>query len=187
MKKTIFSLLLAAVMCMTVSCGADETDDTTASPDVPETTADTADELAAAIFDVVETGYIVELDDGTTFVMGALADDTIAALGEPVSVTEAPSCVHEGMDKLCNFGSYTLTTSPDADGNARIQEISLTSDAVALADGLSIGSDKAAVEASFGSEYTDNFGVMQFSLDGADVSVVLDGDDCVSGLTITAK
>ena len=186
MKKTIFTLLLAAVMCTAVSCGADETADTTA-PEAPETTADTADELASAISDVVETGYIVELDDGTTFVMGALADDTVAALGEPVSLTEAPSCLHEGMDKLYNFGSYTLTTSPDADGKARIQEISLTSDAVALADGLSIGSDKAAVEASFGTEYTDNFGVMQFSLDGADVSVVLDGDDCVSGLTITAK
>lgn len=183
MKKTIFTLLLAAVMCTAVSCGADETADTDAAAAVQETAA----ELASAIADVVETGYIVELDDGTTFVMGALADDTVAALGEPVSLTEAPSCVHEGMDKLYNFGSYTLTTSPDADGKARIQEISLTSDAVSLADGLSIGSDKAAVEASFGTEYTDNFGVMQFSLDGADVSVVLDSDDCVSGLTITAK
>ena len=187
MKKTIFTLLLAAVMCTAVSCGADETADTDAAAAVQKTAADTADELASAIADVVETGYIVELDDGTTFVMGALADDTVAALGEPVSLTEAPSCVHEGMDKLYNFGSYTLTTSPDADGKARIQEISLTSDAVSLADGLSIGSDKAAVEASFGTEYTDNFGVMQFSLDGADVSVVLDSDDCVSGLTITAK
>lgn len=187
MKKTIFTLLLAAVMCTAVSCGADETADTDAAAAVQETAADSADELASAIADVVKTGYIVELDDGTTFVMGALADDTVAALGEPVSLTEAPSCVHEGMDKLYNFGSYTLTTSPDADGKARIQEISLTSDAVSLADGLSIGSDKAAVEASFGTEYTDNFGVMQFSLDGADVSVVLDSDDCVSGLTITAK
>lgn len=187
MKKTIFTLLLATVMCVTVSCGTDETADTGAAADVQETVPETADESASAILDVVETGYIVELDDGTTFVMGALADDTVAALGEPVSLSEAPSCVHEGMDKLYNFGSYTLTTSPDADGKARIQEISLTSDAIALADGLSIGSDKAAVEAAFGTEYTDSFGVLKFSLDGAEVSVILDGDECVSGLTITAK
>ena len=186
MKKTVFSLLLALLMCTAVSCSASETEDTSA-PDVQETIADTADEPAAADSVAEDAGYIVELDNGTAFVMGALAEDTVAALGTPVSVTEAPSCVHEGMDQLYNFGSYTLTTSPDAEGRARIQEISLTSDAVSLADGLSIGSDKAAVEASFGTEYTDNFGVMQFSLDGADVSVVLDSDDCVSGLTITAK
>lgn len=185
MKKTVFSLLFAAALCVMVSCSSGETADTTPDNWIPdnstETTADVPDTIPE------NTGYIVELDNGTTFVMGALADDIVAALGEPLSVTEAPSCVHEGMDKLYNFGSYTLTTSPGADGNARIQEISLISDAIALADGLSIGSDKATVEAAFGSEYTENFGVLQFSLDGAGVSVILDGDDCVSGLTITAK
>ncbi len=183
MKKTILSILLASILCLTVSCGGNETADT-----MSESVPDTADQLADAVHEFIPAaGYIVELDDGTTFVMGAMADDIVAALGEPVSVTEAPSCVHEGMDKLYNYGSYTLTTSPDADGKQRIQEIALISDAAALADGLSIGSDKAAVEASFGTEYTDNFGVLQFSLDGADVSVVLDGDECVSGLVITAK
>ena len=183
MKKTIFALLLGAALCVMTSCGAADPTDTSAD------TANTPDTAAETAADAVETsdGYIVELDDGTTFVMGALADDTVAALGEPQSMTEAPSCVHEGMDKLYTFGGYTLTTSPDAEGKARIQEISLTSDAVSLADGLSIGSDKAAVEASFGTDYTDSFGVLTFTLEGAQVSVVLDADDCVSGLTITAK
>lgn len=182
MKKTFIALLLGAALCVMTSCGGTEPSETTAdTANTPDTAAETIAETP------VESGYIVELDNGTCFVMGAIADDTVAALGEPQSLTEAPSCVHEGMDKLYNYGSYTLTTSPDADGNARIQEIALTSDAVALADGLSIGSDKAAVEASFGTDYTDNFGVLQFALEGADVSVVLDADDCVSSLVITAK
>lgn len=187
MKKTIFVLLLAAGFCFMTSCDTTESKETTAS----DTTAAITENAPAGTEETEETPAtfytVVELDNGAVFEMGAIADATVAALGEPQSVAEAPSCVHEGNDVLYTYNGFTLTTSPDANGNARIQEIALTSDAVSFVGGLSIGSDKAAVESVFGTEYTENFGVLTFTLDGATVSIVLDEDECVSSLVITAK
>lgn len=182
MKKTFFVLLIAAGLCFLSSCGNTETNETEGTDqDTTAAVAETAESIEPAV------SYTVELDNGVKIEMGAIADQTVASLGEPLSKAEAPSCVHEGNDVLYTYNGFTLTTSPDADGNARIQEIALTSDVVSLISGVSIGSDKTAVESTFGTEYTENFGVLTFALEGASVSVVLDEDACVSSLVITAN
>lgn len=182
MKKTLIVLLIAAGLCLMSSCNNTETKETEAAS---EDTAAAVTETAATVEETVY--YTVELDNGVTLEMGAVADQIIASLGEPLSVAEAPSCVHEGNDVLYTYNGFTLTTTPDAEGNNRIQEISLTSDAVSLTNGISIGSDKTAVETAFGTDYTDNFGVLTFELEGATLAVVLDADNCISGLVITAQ
>lgn len=157
--------------------------------------ADTHDKDEEAADSVDETtdepksasGYVCTFDNGTKIEIGAAVDDIPSLYGEPLSYAEAPSCIHEGYDKVYTYDGYTLTTSPDADGNSRIYEISLTSDVVAFENGVTIGSELSQVASAFGEEYTEQFGVIMYELDDVSISIVLDGDDCVISLVVTAK
>jgi len=185
--KKLFSILLAGViLCSAVSCGsagsADPAGTASAEPVVAGEAAPENTEPAAAA-----SGYICTFDDGTAIEMGAAAADVLAKLGDPLSVAEAPSCIHEGTDRVYTFNGYTLTTSPDADGTDRIYEVALVSDAVTLEGGVYIGAELAKAEALFGTDYTEQFGVLQYSIENVKVSVVLDGDSCISSLVITAE
>lgn len=196
MKKIILVLLMSTVLCFASACGNEaenETSDGTDRVQVSETPAEAdesaenapAEDAVSAVEEV--TGYICAFDNGMKIEMGAPADAVIADLGEPVSYAEAPSCIHEGTDKVYTFEGYTVTSSPGADGSSRIYEVSLLSDAVALEGGVTIGSSMDKVVSTFGEEYTEQFGVLQYALEDVNVSVVLDGDSYVTSLVITAN
>jgi len=179
--KKIFTMgILAALVCLMGACGQEET---AAVQEVAGDAAVTAETTAA------EGGaaYTCVLSDGTVLYIGGAADRTLSGLGEAAEILEAPSCIHEGTDCIYTYDGYTLITSPDGTGGQILYEFSLLSDAAALQDGLTIGSDKAAVEDAFGTDYTEQFGVLRYALEGADVSVVLDPDNMVSSLVITAQ
>ena len=101
---------------------------------------------------------------------------------------EAPSCVHEGFDRVYTYaGLYTVLTSPDASGAEYIAEISLLSDLVALdvsGTYLMIGSAESDIKAAFGDPAEDAFGVQKYNLDGANLTVTVDGG-VVSGFVMT--
>ncbi len=183
MKKIIIALL--SVLFALTACTANGQNDTNTNDSAD--TAVSLDESSSASEEDTSTYYIIEFEDKSISIGGVAEDEAIAALGEPSSITEAPSCVYEGVDRLFNYGAFTLTTTPDADGNDRITEFSVISDAISLKNGITIGSDKAAVEAAFGTDYTASFGVLKFALTGAEISIVLDDNNCVSALTVTAK
>jgi len=182
--KKIFSILLAALLLFSaVSCGstaeeagtpANSAAENTSEPDVPQ-------ETSAA------PGYICKFDNGTAIEMGAPAEAVLGTLGNPLNVAEAPSCIHKGMDRIYTFGGYTLTTSPDAEGTDRIQEIALLSDAVMLEGSVSVGSTLEDAVKLFGSEYTEQFGVIQYTLENVMISIVLDGDSYITSLVITVN
>ena len=214
MKKIITLVLAAILLCGVVSCEKEdpkETEGTVLSPSESagetadnihinaETEDDSAESETAELPLETETepneteepqtadkGYICAFDDGTTVELGAAAEAVLAALGAPLSVAEAPSCIHEGTDRIYSFNGFSITTSPDGKGTDRIYEVALTSDAVLLENGISIGSALDAVTAAFGTDYTEQFGVLQYIKENAKISVVLDGDSCVSSLVITA-
>ncbi len=189
--KKLLTLILALALIVTLSAcnGADDengptqgtsgesvndseeiTDDTTQSDTIADNTVDT---------------YTLTLDNGVTVTIGGPADEFIALAGEPLDYMEAPSCIHEGFDKVYTFDGYSVTTSPSADGEQYIAEISLISDAVALENGLMIGSDSAVVEVAFGTNFEEQFGVRKYILAGAAVSIIFDGD-IVTGITISS-
>ncbi len=203
MKKNILiSILTAIILVSLIACnnseGESNTDDAVNETEPSTATPDSSEkESGESVNDVNcppdladpedEYYYTVELDNGADILLGEAADDTLSALGEASSVTEAPSCVYDGMDRLYNYGAFTVTTSPDANGYERISELSFNSDAVALKNGISIGASKSLVESVFGTDYTESFGVLKFELDGAVLSIVLDEDDTVIALTFSAK
>ncbi len=206
MKQTISLLLIAALAAAMVSCGgetgspSDTASDTlgsdTQTPTVTETqpTGETA-AVTEAVTEAPEQqttpavdGYTCVFDNGVTVKLGSPAADALAALGDYSDMMEAPSCVHEGFDRVYTYaGLYTVLTSPDASGAEYIAEISLLSDLVALdvsGTYLMIGSAESDIKAAFGDPAEDAFGVQKYNLDGANVTVTIDGG-VVSGFVMT--
>ena len=172
--KKILALLLAASMALTfASCGGEAA----GSKDAGNDTAAGEDAAAAA--------YDVALDNGKTITINGEADAAISALGAHIDLMEAPSCVHDGNDKVYTYDGYTVTTSPAADGSQYVAELALTSDVVALANGLYIGCTMAEVKKAYGEEFTESFGVYKYELPGVTLSIVADGD-VVSGITFAS-
>ncbi len=205
MKKTLSLILIAALAAALVSCGVDSgTSSDTASetggadtqtPIVTDTqpTDDTTPTTEAVTDAPVPStpavdGYTCVFDNGISLKLGAPAADALAALGDYSDMMEAPSCVHEGFDRVYTYaGLYTVLTSPDAQGNEYVAEISLLSDLVALdVNGayLMIGSAEADIKAAFGEPAEDAFGVQKYNLDGANVTVTVDGG-AVTGFVLT--
>ncbi len=191
MKKLII-LLLSLTLSLTVSCGEvspvnDDTKDTeTTSAEAITTDAATEDTEPADTVQVSQSSvFTAVLDNGITVIIGGDAEELISALGDPADYMEAPSCIHEGFDKVYTYDGYSITTSPAADKTQYIAELSLLSDAVALEGGLMIGSGVSDVEAVFGTDFEEQFGVRKYTLDGAAASIILDGDT-VSGITISS-
>ncbi len=198
MKKSLIILLVALLASALAACGNNEAMETHGTPSDPvadngpaiadeveeETEAETAEETEAP---KKEKGYTCEFEEGFSVTIGAVADNLTEIFGEAMNIAEAPSCIHEGTDRIYTYNGFTLTTMPDGKGEDRIMEVSLLSDAVMLKGGVSIGSSAEDVKRLFGEDYTEQFGVLQFKKDGVIISVVLDEDACVSSLVIAAE
>ena len=203
MKKTLSLLLLAALTASMLSCGndsttSDTTDSISGTPDTAVTEAAVIDGETAAVTEAqteapaqntpAVDGYTCVFDNGISVKLGSPAADALAVLGDYSDMMEAPSCVHEGFDRVYTYaGLYTVLTSPDASGAEYIAEISLLSDLVALdvsGTYLMIGSAESDIKAAFGDPAEDAFGVQKYNLDGANLTVTVDGG-VVSGFVMT--
>ena len=203
MKKTLALLLLAALTASMLSCGndsttSDTTDSISGTPDTAVTEAAVIDGETAAVTEAQTEapaqntpavgGYTCVFDNGISVKLGSPAADALAVLGDYSDMMEAPSCVHEGFDRIYTYaGLYTVLTSPDASGAEYIAEISLLSDLVALdvsGTYLMIGSAESDIKAAFGDPAEDAFGVQKYNLDGANLTVTVDGG-VVSGFVMT--
>ena len=203
MKKTLSLLLLAALTASMLSCSNDSTtpdttDSVSGTPDTAVTEAAVIDGETAAVTEAqteapaqntpAVDGYTCVFDNGISVKLGSPAADALAVLGDYSDMMEAPSCVHEGFDRVYTYaGLYTVLTSPDASGAEYIAEISLLSDLVALdvsGTYLMIGSAESDIKAAFGDPAEDAFGVQKYNLDGANLTVTVDGG-VVSGFVMT--
>lgn len=186
MKKIITLLLSLALFTSLTACGgtSDNSNDTNDSTD--ETTIDTAsDTKNDEESKNTATTYEINLSNGLTVIIGGDADAFVSVAGEPLNYTEATSCIHEGYDKVYTFDGYNVTTSPDANGNQYVADLTLLSDAVIFDNGLSIGSGAAELDALFGTEYEELYGVRTYTLDAAKISVIVDAD-IVTSLSVSS-
>lgn len=192
MKKLLTTILSLAVIAAFCACGADEviTSDTANAKDTSEAFADVTDTEAEAENNVLaaedEAVYTVTLDNGAVIPVGSTSEEAVSALGTPMEILEAPSCIHEGSDRVYTFDGFSITTSPDGKGNQYIAEFSLLSDLVAFESGLTVGSPETELAAAFGEDFEEQFGVLTYKLDGATVSVVTDGG-IISGITVSVS
>ena len=113
MKKALFVFMAATVLLMS-GCTKEnnETEKEPTStpveqPDNQGTEDDTADKNPNKTTE--PKGYVFDYN-GVKVGMDMEAAPIIAALGEPSSYFEAPSCAFEGLDKNYNYGSFEIDT-----------------------------------------------------------------------------
>lgn len=112
-----------------------------------------------------EKGITVEVDGD----MSAYLD----TLGEPASYFEAASCAFEGLDKVYTYSSYVIKTYPQGDKDL-VSGIILMDDAVATMEGVMIGSEEAAVEKAYGTNYVENGNMHVYSKDGMKLGIIIE-------------
>ena len=185
--KTLLASVLAGLLLVLPSCTekkAPAPSDT--EKDLPEETVektdnkDTSQSPANASSSENTDHYTVTFSDGRSVTLSSPADGVLASLGEPDTVVEAPSCIHEGYDRVYSFDGFTLTTAPDADGVDRVTEIGISSPACSLDTGLTVGSTVTEMEAAFGTDHSESFGFIKYTLGTAEASFVTDGGVIIS-------
>lgn len=85
--KRVWTILLAGMLLLG-GCSANTGSGKTNTPDTPK-------------------GGIT-LNDTTLFIGGRLTEEKKEALGEPVSTSEAPSCMYEGVDIIYEYDAFSL-------------------------------------------------------------------------------
>ncbi len=130
----------------------------------------TPSEAPAAYAFPAADGYVLELN--------ADMAQVLEKLGEPVSYFEAASCAFDGLDKTYTYAGFTVTTRPDGDKDY-VNDILLTDDTVATAEGVRIGSSLSDVTAAYGEQEPDGSALI-YSQEGVTLLFLLDGDKVTS-------
>ena len=155
MKKSVIILallLVAALMFTFAGCGGgnSETEATTAA-----TEATTAEETAAEAEDGGITADDVTFTyNGVKVELNGDAAAAIEALGEPESSESQLSCHGEGDDKTYTYDGFVLNTYP-LDGEDRVLEIVIKSDAIETNKGVKVGDGAEAVKAAYGDSFKE--------------------------------
>lgn len=124
----------------------------------------------------------VQLGDTTVTVGETLTAEMKTALGEPVSVEEAPSCHFEGMDTVYRYDGFSIQTYRKEDADA-IAVITVESADYPTDKGIKVGDNLDAVMDAYGEadEPTNYYWVynltdkvtLTFELDGDKVATIL--------------
>ncbi len=176
MKKLIVSMFLAASL-MVVGCGGSSekvisgdvhniTEDTVDTTE--DTTAQTTEEDSAS----AEEGYVFE-NSGVSIVIDADAADYIAALGEPLSYYEAPSCAFGDLDKIYTFSGFELDTY-SLEGVDYVSAVILKDDSVATPEGLCIGDASDKVVEVYGEATSSDENSMTYVKDHMKLCIMIE-------------
>lgn len=183
MKRNWLALLLAAGLLLLAGCGETEKviegggSSSGAVSSGTQTQGDTQSETPEED-DTQETakGYVFVVQ-GTALPIDADISTVTDALGEPLSYYEAASCAFDGLDKIYTYAGFTVQTYPDSDS---IYMIVLKDDSVSTQEGISIGDTLEQVVAAYGSDYTEETGMIVYRKDGMKLSFIIQEDEVVS-------
>lgn len=186
MKKRVVALMVMTMLCL-AGCGSAEekviggevnnqisngATTTEAGKTGSTGTQQEANAQSTKGYAFAEKGVSVEVDGD----MSAY----LPALGDPASYFEAASCAFEGLDKVYTYNSYVIKTYPQGSKDY-VSEIILMDDSVTTAEGICIGSNAAAVEAAYGTNYTENGKMHVYTKDGMKLGLIIE-DDAVTSI-----
>lgn len=134
--------------------------------------------------DSQETSAFVFTSNGVDVTMNAEADPIVAALGEPISTFDAPSCAFQGTDYVYTYDGFQLNTYPLNDVNY-VSSVVLTSDAVATPEGLEIGGTMEDMIAAYGEDYTEEYGMYTYTRGDSQLAVLI-GDGAITSIEYLA-
>lgn len=96
----------------------------------------------------ITQGYVFKTDKGEVSI-GEDVEEAKKALGDPLTVNEAPSCAFGDLDKIWTYNDFTLYSYQE-EGVDYIYDIVITSDAVSTAEGICIGQTSDDVMEAYG-------------------------------------
>lgn len=176
--KKMFAVLLAMLMLLALCACAntDKPQETTApiASDAPATepSATEEGELDGG-FDigVVPVEPFVFTFNGVTLIPGTAYD--AAALPEPTSVYQVPSCAIEGTDNVYNFNDAVEITAFNDGSQEIIYSIAIFDPNVCTDEGLYLGDDMARVIELYGEDYTENGTAMVYTKGNTELTIIL--------------
>ena len=181
----ITALVTALIISLTVmllsGCDANKTDPSDAT--VKPISGATTEPGGATAAPSQDNGYVFKKGD-VTVIMNAKAADIIAALGEPTSYYESPSCAFEGMDKTYSYGSFDVTTYTSG-GVDYISGVVLWDDSIETPEGLYIGASAADVQRIYGAEAAGKTNVRLEK--GVSALLILLSNDTVTSIQYLAQ
>lgn len=119
---------------------------------------------------------VIKLGEATVTVGEALTAAQKTALGESLSVEEAPSCHYEGMDTVYRYDGFSLQTYRK-DNVDVLCVVTVESDAYPTAEGVKVGDGIEAVTDAYGeAAETTNYYVVYDLTDKVTLTFEMDGD-----------
>lgn len=197
-KKTVFLGLVAAAVLF-VGCAAADEDvkiiekdpvaaaaesNSEKEEEQQNTESDTSGAETASVESTDIKGYVFDYN-GIKLTADMNMKQVLDSLGEPLSYFEATSCAFEGLDKTYTYADFEIVTYPQGDDDL-INSIYLLNNIVTTAEGIYIGSDRASVEAAYGSDYTETGSEMIYEKDGMQLRFIM-ADGKVTSITYASK
>lgn len=178
MKKLLITLVLSMAVA---GCGKEKADNT--ENDMQPTPVEQQDNQKTEANDNKNNGselkgYVFEYN-GVKIGMDMEAAPILAALGEPASYFEAPSCAFEGLDKTYSYGSFELDTY-EQNGKDFISGIFFCDDLIETPEGVCLFETKADMMAAYGENYKEEFGMLVYEKEGMKLKFILEGDEITS-------
>jgi len=177
MKKTvIIGLIMAAAMAF-AGCSGSGSASSQASGASQATAASQGDSQQG-------DGWTFKSGD-VVISMNAPAAPILEKLGAAKSSYEAPSCAFDGMDVVYSYAGFDLLTYTSDGKDAKVSGVVLRDDSVETPEGLFIGSDKAAVENTYG-KLEDGANNLRVTKGNCELLIILT-DGAVSSIQYIAK
>ena len=187
-QKIVLTLTLALLLA-SCSPAADPADDQTTPAAVttaPSETTSAPDETTGSqsqnpVFTVgFEDSDFHFTVNGADLRPGSKLSSFSAQLGEPVEMTEAPSCYAEGNDKVIVYDGYTLYTTPDGDEDT-LSIIELNGASVSTPKGAHVGMTFDEIKALYGESFSSEGITRVYYLDSGDsLCFTVETDNTVS-------
>ncbi len=149
MKKVLLITLMTAILLLGACAGGADT------PAVQ-------DEPVAGEFSESDLTFVY---GGTQFPLNSDAALLLEALGSEYELTEAPSCVYVGEDKLFEYSDISIATYP-LDGKDLIDEIYIIGGDYQTTKGIKIGSSEQEVAEQYGQNENES-GDIIYALNGS--------------------
>lgn len=113
------------------------------------------------------------------------AAPVLADLGKADNFYEAENCNYQGKEKIYVYKDVEISVYP-MDGVDCISSVYLKTDAAQTAEGISIGSDTAAMEEAYGEDYTESKGVYAYQYDGFTLTFYTNRQGIINGIEYTS-
>ncbi len=182
MKRVIAVLLSIMLLCALTACGepAAQPSNTTTNAVVDTTTEAANDTTAAAD----TTAVVLDAQEGFSFTFEGVElipgqPFDAAALPEPESIYQVPSCAIEGTDNVYNYGTIEVTAFNDGTGEV-IYSVYIVDANTPTDEGLYIGDTVDHVIAAYGEDCVQENGQITYQKGETLLVMIMDGEYVLS-------